>query len=106
MVNIIIVYLVILQALLCLVMSVSSGFYVQQNAVVSQDGLRRRAEYIFYTQISSFSQKQEKDTATDTNNIGYNPTSEAVTTYALYFILLNTLIPLSLVVSIEFIKLT
>jgi len=29
-----------------------------------------------------------------------------VTTYALYFILLNTLIPLSLVVSIEFIKLT
>ena len=29
-----------------------------------------------------------------------------MTTYALYFILLNTLIPLSLVVSIEFIKLT
>lgn len=34
-----------------------------------------------------------------------SPISEGFLTYGMYFVLLNTLIPLSLVVSIEFIKL-
>lgn len=34
-VNIICIYLVVLQAVLCLIMSVSSGFYVSQNAELS-----------------------------------------------------------------------
>jgi magnesium-transporting ATPase (P-type) len=104
-VNIICVYLVIAQAVLCIIMSVSSGFYVSSNAELSSDGLRRKAEYIFFTEISTFG-RSVNGTATDSESIGYNPTKEAVRTYGMFFILLNTLIPLSLVVSIEFIKLT
>jgi magnesium-transporting ATPase (P-type) len=48
-VNIICVYLVVLQAILCLIMAVSSGFYVSLNAELSSDGVRRKAEYIFFT---------------------------------------------------------
>ncbi len=44
-------------------------------------------------------------TAVDTESIKYNPTVEGIETYGIYFILLNNIIPLSLVVSIEFIKL-
>jgi len=104
-VNVICFYLVILQAILCLIMAVSSGFYVSSNAELSSDGLRRKAEYIFFTQLSTYG-RSVNGTATDTSNIGYNPTKEAVYTYGQYFVLLNTLIPLSLVVSIEFIKFT
>jgi phospholipid-translocating ATPase/phospholipid-transporting ATPase len=103
-VNMICIYLVITQAVLCLIMAVSSGFYVSQNTELSSDGLRRKAEYIFFTEITTFG-RSVNGTATDTSSIGYNPTKEAVMTYGQYFILLNTLIPLSLVVSIEFIKL-
>lgn len=104
-VNIICIYLVIGQAILCLIMSVSSGFYVSANAELSEDGLRRKAEYIFFTEASTLG-RSVNGTETGSNSIGYNPTKEAVLTYGRYFILLNTLIPLSLVVSIEFIKLT
>lgn len=44
--------------------------------------------------------------AVNTETITYSPTVEGVETYGIYFILLNNIIPLSLVVSIEFIKLT
>lgn len=79
-VNLICIYLVILQAILCLIMSVSSGFYVSQNAELSADGLRRKAEYIFYTEITTYG-RSVNGTATDTSSIGYNPTKEAVYTY-------------------------
>jgi magnesium-transporting ATPase (P-type) len=85
-------------------MSVSSGFYVSQNYEISEDGARRKGEYIFFTQITSYG-RSVNGTATDTSSIGYNPTEEAVYTYGQYFVLMNTLIPLSLVVSSEFIKL-
>ena len=85
-------------------MAVSSGFYVSLNAELSADGVRRKAEYIFFTQITTYG-RSVNGTATDTSSIGYNPTKEGVYTYGQYFVLLNTLIPLSLVVSIEFIKL-
>jgi len=41
--------------------------------------------------------------STDTP-ITYQPTFAGVLTYASYYILLNTLIPISLVVSLEFVK--
>lgn len=86
-------------------MSVYSGYYVSDYAEPTADGLRRKAEYIFYTELSSFG-RSENGTATDSQNIVYSPTKEGITTYGMYFVLLNTLIPLSLVVSIEFIKMT
>ena len=61
-------------------MSVSSGFYVSQNAELSADGLKRKAEYIFYTEITTYG-SSVNGTATDTSSIGYNPTKEAVYTY-------------------------
>lgn len=85
-------------------MSIFSGYYVSNYAELSSDGVRRKAEYIFYSELSSFG-RSVNGTATDTSNINYNPTKEGFMTYGVYFILLNTIIPLSLVVSIELIKL-
>lgn len=70
---------------------------------MSSDGLRRKAEYIFYTEFSAFT-KNDNGTATDSDTLSYSPTKEGFMTYGVYFVLLNTLIPISLVVSIEFIK--
>lgn len=103
-VNKICIYLIIAQAIFCIIMSVYSSFYVSNYAELTSDGLRRKAEYIFYTQIGT-SVRSVNGTATDSNSIGYSSTKEAFMTYGVYFILLNTLIPISLVVSIEFIKL-
>lgn len=99
------VYLIIAQAILCTIMSVFSGYYVSNYAELSQDGLRRKAEYIFYTELSQFGRSMN-GTATDNQGVNYSPAAEGFMTYGVYFVLLNTIIPLSLVVSIEFIKLT
>lgn len=48
-VNVICVYLIILEAALCLYMSIFSGFFTEDYASLSSDGLTRKAEYIFYT---------------------------------------------------------
>lgn len=99
------IYLIVAQAIFCTIMAVFSAYYVSNYAELTSDGLRRKAEYIFYTELSAFGRSMN-GTATDSSNINYSPATEGVTTYGVYFILLNTIIPLSLVVSIEFIKLT
>jgi magnesium-transporting ATPase (P-type) len=103
-VNVICVYLIAIELIFCLIMSVCSGFYVSNNAQLSSDGIRRKAEYLFYTEISTFG-RSVNGTATDSGNVNYSSTTEGLMTFGVYFVLLNTLIPLSLVVSIEFIKL-
>jgi magnesium-transporting ATPase (P-type) len=85
-------------------MSVFSGFYVSNYSKLTTDGLRRKAEYIFYTELSPIV-RAENGTATDSQTISYNATAEGFMTYGVYFILMNTIIPVSLVVSIEIIKL-
>jgi hypothetical protein len=84
-------------------MSIYSSFYVQNYSELSSDGLRRKAEYIFFTEFSAFT-RNENGTVTDNDSLIYSPTKEGFMTYGVYFILMNTLIPISLVVSIEFIK--
>ena len=93
----IVVYLIIIQSVLCLLMAVYSGFYTSNYASLEGNKIHKKAEYIFYTGNTIGSDK--------TSEIDYSPTITGVLTYAQYFILLNTLIPISLVVSIEFVKL-
>jgi hypothetical protein len=52
-VNRICVYLIILQSILCLIMSISAGFFIANYGQISADGLRRKAEYLFYTDLVS-----------------------------------------------------
>ena len=85
-------------------MSIYSGFYVADYASFTPDGLMRKAEYIFYSGLESFGQSVN-GTAVDTVTINYSATATGFETYGVYFELLNTIIPLSLVVSIELIKL-
>lgn len=105
-VNTICIYLIIVQAILCIVMSVYSSIYVSDyGASLTKDSLLTKAEYIFYSGLGSY-QNPVNGKAVNTEKITYSPTVEGVETYGIYFILLNNIIPLSLVVSIEFIKLT
>ena len=95
------IYLIVAQAIFCAIMSVLSGFFVSNNAELQSDqNVNNKGEYIFYTGITSHGIN-----GTDSSISYYNPISEAFTTYGVYFILLNTIIPISLVVSMEFIKL-
>lgn len=103
-VNVMCLYLVAAQAIFCTLMSVFSGFYVSNYSKLTTDGLRRKAEYIFYTELTPIV-RSENGTATDSQTISYNATAEGFITYGIYFILMNTIIPVSLVVSIEIIKL-
>ena len=84
-------------------MSIYSGFFTSNNAEVDTGSLKRKAEYLFYTE----SQTNAKPiNGTDTSEeLSYSPTLTGVITYGSYYILLNTIIPISLVVSIEFVKL-
>ena len=47
------IYLIVVQAILCLLMSIYSGFYTSNYSELSKDGLKRKAEYIFYTELSA-----------------------------------------------------
>lgn len=49
LVNVIVLYLILIQFVLCLVMSIFSGFYTSNYASMNQDQVKRKAEYIFYT---------------------------------------------------------
>jgi hypothetical protein len=74
----------------------------------TSDGTGTKAEYIFYTELSAstLGKNSVNGTVIDSSSlIVLSPTKEGFLTYGMYFVLLNTLIPLSLVVSIEFIKL-
>jgi hypothetical protein len=84
-------------------MSIYAGFYTSNYAGFESDGVKRKAEYLFYTEITT-NTKGDKTENTD-DSLSYNPTIIGLKTYASYYILLNTLIPISLVVSIEFVKL-
>lgn len=46
--NVICIYLILIQTGLCVVMSVYSGFFTQDYSSYAKYGLRRKAEYIFY----------------------------------------------------------
>eukprot|EP00347_Sterkiella_histriomuscorum_P004736 403359304 len=100
-VNIICIYLIFIQAGLCLIMSIFSGFFTADNAQFDKDGLKRKAEYLFYTEFQSSSHGANR---TQQQEIGYNSGLEGLSTYGSYYILLNTIIPVSLVVSVEFVK--
>jgi hypothetical protein len=85
-------------------MSIYSGFYTSNYAELSKNGIKRKAEYIFYTEFQSYGKTLNH---TDGGGqISYSPTLTGVLTYGSYYILLNTLIPISLVVSLEFVKMT
>ena len=75
-------------------MSIQTGFFTSKNAALGED-LKRRAEYIFYTKLNAEGTEPLKH---------YDSTKIAVLTYGACFILLNTLIPISLIVSLEFVK--
>lgn len=83
-------------------MSIYAGFYTSNYAEYEADGLRRKSEYLFYTELSA---QSGTNTTSSSDDLTYNPTIVGVKAYGSYYILLNTLIPISLVVSIEFVKL-
>jgi len=58
---------------------------------------------LFYTELSA--SNRANSTTSSYDDLIYNPTIVGFKTYGSYYILLNTLIPISLVVSIEFVKL-
>ncbi len=74
-------------------MAIGAAFFVDFNAHLINKGTARRAEYLYPFDSSK---KYEPD---------YDMLKRAVLAYGEYFILLNTLIPISLVVSLEFVKL-
>lgn len=94
-VNMICVYLIIFKLILCLIMAIFSGYFTSNYATLQENNIRRRAEYLFY----NGSQEEAEG-----EKISYYPAIEGLRTFATYFILLNTLIPISLVVSLEFVK--
>eukprot|EP00347_Sterkiella_histriomuscorum_P002642 403367358 len=102
-VNVICIYLILIQTVLCVIMSIFSGFYTSNYANFDANGIKRKAEYLFYTEFQSAG-SSTNSTNTD-DDLNYNPTIVGIKTYGMYYILLNTLIPISLVVSIEFVKL-
>jgi magnesium-transporting ATPase (P-type) len=69
-------------------MAIGSGIFVTNYAKILDNGFTRKASYL-YSGTSSI----------------VDPALQAVMTYGQYFILLNTIIPISLIVSLEFVKL-
>lgn len=86
-------------------MSIYSGFFTSDysETAESASGVKRKAEYLFYTETQS--NDPANNGTQSTSNIQYSPTVTGAMTFGSYYILLNTLIPISLVVSIEFVKL-
>ena len=95
-VNAICIYLMIAEAGLCLLVAIYSGFYQSRYASTDASGVHRKAEYIFYTATT---------VNIDDSSIVYSPSVTGLITFFSYFILLNTIIPISLIVSLEFVKL-
>lgn len=83
-------------------MSIYSGFFTSDNSTLDPNSLQRKAEYLFYTQAEADARSLN---GTDTSDLSYSPTLTGVVTFGSYYVLLNTIIPISLVVSIEFVKL-
>lgn len=75
-------------------MAIGSAWFTFKYAnTVDIRGILRKAWYLFYTDPS------------DRDNSDFYSARRGIITYGEYFILLNTLIPISLVVSLEFVKL-
>ena len=74
-------------------MAIGAAFFVSYYADLIDRGARRRAEYVFNTDPHQI------------DNSSYYAARQAVLTYGEYFILINTIIPISLIVSLEFVKL-
>jgi len=74
-------------------MAIGSALFIDYYSHLDKNGSGRRAEYLYpYDPIK----KYDPD---------YDFLKRAVLTYGEYFILINTIIPISLVVSLEFVKL-
>lgn len=76
-------------------MALFSGVFTANNASnnPSEKDKNGLFKYIFFTGA------QGEET------LSYKPITEGVKTYGQYFILLNTLVPISLIVTLEFVKL-
>jgi magnesium-transporting ATPase (P-type) len=75
-------------------MSIFAGIFTNKYASFpNSQSFERRAWYLFYTN------------PLDKSDPSYSAGKTAVLTYGQYFILLNTIIPISLIVSLEFVKL-
>jgi len=74
-------------------MAIGAGFFVDYYSRLFNNGLGRRAEYLY-----PFDPNKLYDS-------DYDVLKRAALAYGEYFILINTIIPISLVVSLEFVKL-
>jgi len=74
-------------------MAIGSALFVDYYAHLVNNGTGRRAEYLY-----PFDPNKRYDP-------DYDVLRRAALTYGEYFILINTIIPISLVVSLEFVKL-
>jgi hypothetical protein len=74
-------------------MAIGSGFFIEYFSHLTKSGNNRKAEYLY-----PFDPNEKY-------NSDYDAFYRAVLAYGEYFILINTIIPISLVVSLEFVKL-
>lgn len=90
LINKVVIFLLITQTVLCTIMALYSGQFTAQN---QGSNAKYQADYIF--------EDHQKGQAKD---IDLSPTIEGVKTYVAYFLLLSTLIPISLIVTLEVVK--
>ena len=83
-------------------MALLSGFFTAKNAPGKDDlDASSMASYLFFPGAASGNSDAE---LIEQDTISYKPLIEGIQTYAKYYVLLNTLIPISLVVTLEFVK--
>ena len=97
MVNKLVVLLVILELLWCLIMAVMHGCFIRDKAAFMPELGRNKVEYIYYSGNTDPERGEVPEHS-------YSATKEALTMYVGFFILLNTLIPISLIVTLEIVK--
>jgi hypothetical protein len=74
---------------MCVTMAVLAGIFTSNNGAIDPDGVSSKAFYIYYT---------------ETTDSVESPILAGLETYGAYFILLNSIIPISLVVTLEVVK--
>jgi len=90
-INKIVIFLLIVQTILCAIMSLYNAAYI--DSIIGNNA-KYKVNYIFETSSSN-----------ESEFLDFSPTFEAAKTYVSYFLLLNTLIPISLIVTLEIVKL-
>ncbi len=98
-INLLCIFLIVIQTILCLIMSILAGVYTSNYGSFDPDNLQTDAEYIFYSGGYYLGPDKQYVPVNE-----YNPKRTALLSYPAYFILLNTLIPISLVVTLEIVK--